>query len=485
MKCDEEKPHCRRCTGSGRECEGYPQGRQSAPTSVDASPEPHAVLFASPAERRSFFYFQSQACKPLGGYFNSSFWGREVLQAAIHYPPVRHLVIAIGSAYEAFETGTLGKETAFTLQQCNQSIRQLTVIGRATDLPSAEATSCILTASLLFIYLASIRGNLAEAFQHVRSAAKLLQDFERSTALAQKPDSAATPGYPVPIPRLRSLLAAIYGQLRGIVNDTYLEAGSPDILVTDVKPATVFPSIQDAHSYVETLLNNTMAYLQASEYLSSSSPDALQETVARHRKLCEALESSQNALDVLARTLPETGDSPDREGTAILRVYHLMIAIWLRIDIFRPGERETVYDNWEAHYEEMLRHCEFVVKKQQESRSPYSCSSGLGYIRPLHMVAARCRNSRLRWRATELLISCTRREGLWDAKLAGQIAAQTIRLEEQAANSLVTDNLKVPADKRIREVKFELQGEKAAVVRFITVDDWKKSRPGLQKAIEF
>ncbi|KAH6631256.1 hypothetical protein F5144DRAFT_592309 [Chaetomium tenue] len=194
VKCDEEKPHCRRCTASGRECDGYPQDRQTALTTVDASPESHAVLFASPAERRSFFYFQSRACKPLSGYFNSSFWGREVLQAAIHYPPVRHLVIAIGSAYEAFETGSLGQEPEFTLQQCNQSIRQLTVLSRATNPPSTEATSCILTASLLFIYLASIRGNHAEAIQHVRSAAKLLQDFERSAALTQKPGDAVSPG---------------------------------------------------------------------------------------------------------------------------------------------------------------------------------------------------------------------------------------------------------------------------------------------------
>ncbi|KAH6857184.1 hypothetical protein B0I37DRAFT_390174 [Chaetomium sp. MPI-CAGE-AT-0009] len=196
VKCDEVKPHCRRCTSSGRECEGYPRGRPSPPPmSVGAGPESHSALFASPSERRSFFYFQSHACKPLGGYFNSSFWGREVMQAAIHYPPVRHLVIAMGSAYEAFESGSPGQESQFTLQQCNKSIGHLTAIGRATDPPSAEVICCILTASLLFIYLASIRGHLAEAFQHVRSAAKVLQDFERSAALAQKPDG-ATPIYP-------------------------------------------------------------------------------------------------------------------------------------------------------------------------------------------------------------------------------------------------------------------------------------------------
>ncbi|KAL2193998.1 hypothetical protein P885DRAFT_71787 [Corynascus similis CBS 632.67] len=187
VKCDEAKPHCRRCTGTGRVCEGYRPDHASPPMAVVANPASQAGLFASPVERRSFMYFQSQACKPLGGKFNSSFWGREVMQAAIHYPSIRHLVIALGAAYETFEAGTLGQETQLTLQHSNYAIQQLATLNQTPDAPSAAATCCILTASVLFIYLASIRGRFLEAFQHVRSATKVLQDFERSSR--QGPDA--------------------------------------------------------------------------------------------------------------------------------------------------------------------------------------------------------------------------------------------------------------------------------------------------------
>jgi hypothetical protein len=73
------------------------------------------------------------------------------------------------------------------------------------------------------------------------------------------------------------------------------------------------------------------------------------------------------------------------------------------------------------------------------------------------------------------------REGIWDAQLTGQIASQTIEVEEQAVNSLSNDG----TDGRVREVKLELRGERAAVVRFITVGDWKHGRMGAERAVQW
>ncbi|KAL2168946.1 hypothetical protein VTG60DRAFT_6716 [Thermothelomyces hinnuleus] len=214
--------------------------------------------------RRSFQYFQSQA------------------------------FIALGSAYEAFEAGSSDRETPLTLQQRNLAIRQLASLDRAPESSEEEVTFCTLTASVLFIYLASIRGRFLEAFQHIRSSAKILQDFDRSTR--HHPDAttrAASPAYLVPISRLRSLLASAYAQLRSMVNDVFLDKSSVDILVSDLKPATVFTSLQEAYTYVKRLHQNTLAFLQASEIeLEPQSGQALKAVVARYRELCQALESN-------------------------------------------------------------------------------------------------------------------------------------------------------------------------------------------------
>lgn len=444
----------------------------------------HSGLFTSTAERRSFFYFQSRACKPLGGSFNSSFWGREVMQAALHYPPIRHLVIALGNAYETFEAGTPGQGTQFTLQQCNHSIRQLSALTQGSDSPSADVTCCVLTASILFIYLASIRGAFTEAFQHIRSAIKVLQDFERSL---QETNGTTTPSYPVPLSQVRSLLISMYGQLRAMVDDVPLEGGPPDILISDVKPATIFTSVQEAHLYIEKLFHNTLAFLQQAALRRQPTAEQLEAAVTRHRELCEALESSQNALDVLAGGLLEAGNTQAQEGTVILRVYHLWLAIQLRIDIFRPEERESAFDELEDYLEQILGHCEILIKGRQDSEETTpqrSCVSGLGYVMPLHLVAARCRNPHLRRRALELLMSCPRREGLWDAQLTGKVVSQTIAIEEDAMVSVPGGDGRIMADKRVMSVKIEFDGETTASLRFVTVDDWKKGRSGSQSAIQ-
>ncbi|OIW27064.1 hypothetical protein CONLIGDRAFT_635274 [Coniochaeta ligniaria NRRL 30616] len=519
VKCDEAKPRCHRCVSTGRDCDGYrPPGTHARQSSATPSTlASHSGLFASAAERRSFYYFQAHACKPLAGYFNTSFWGLEIMLAAVHYEPIRHLVIALGAAYESFEDsppetasprelGLPHREKAandsehgmqFALQQCNQSIKQLASL--SSQVPSryksAEATCCVLTASVLFIYLASVRGHMAEAIQHIQSAVKVLRSFEQSqVADRNRLTPSKSPIFPVPVSQLRTALTSMYGQLRVMKNDVFLQefqSGAEDILVSEVKPATVFLSVPEAHIYVERLFHNTHAFLQQTELNPPGGTDteALGAVVARHKELCRALDSSWNALDMLSSSLNSSLGATDRErqtdsdGLVVLRLYHLLLAVRLRIDVFRPDKRESAFDELEAHLKEMLECCEILVEnqtRQKETRSQQpSCSSGLGYVMPLHMIAARCRNPQLRRRALRLLLDGSRREGIWDSRLAGRIASQTLAIEEEAKDTVPE------ADRRVREVKVQLQGERKARLRFVTVADWKQGHPGAEKVIDW
>lgn len=490
VKCDESRPECRRCTTTGRTCDGYRSRTSSPPPIADRSlSSSPPALFASSAEKRSFHFFYTHASKALGGYSNLTFWGREVMQAAIHSPPIRNLVVALGAAYEAFEQGADHVDThgngedggmAFALRQSNKSIRLLAALAPPSQpaSPSAEATSVILTASVLFIYLAILHGHIAEAIQHVRSAVKVLQAFD--AAWAQEQDGVDIPPYPVRLSHLRTLLASVYGQLRSMIDETFFEVGDNDILVTDTKPATLFLSVDEAHIYAERLFYNTLALQQDAEHNGVGTPERLEAVVKRHQELCRALESSQDALDVLAATL-DSADAERRQheerGIHMVRVYHLMLAVRLRIDMLRPEQRESSFDNLETCLEEMLGHCEFLAD-QDRATSPSRplCSSGLGYVMPLHTIAARCRNPRLRKRALHLLLDCPRRDGLWDGSVAGKIVSHTVQMEEQAAGS---------ESGRIRQVKLELQGERQAVLRFVTVDDWLEGRSGTARVIQW
>lgn len=485
VKCDEEKPACRRCTSTGRKCDGYapvPKSASTTPPSRHSSPgqAPSPELFATDAERRSFSYFETRACHDIGGSFHWQFWAREILQAAVHYPSTRHLVVAIGAAYEGYHgqaiKGSASGEDALRLsmEQSNQSIQLMSALfdTQNTERHSTETTCNILAASVLFAYLACLQGQVGQAIKHTRSGLKVLQSFEKRRSI-EDPSSV----FPVSIRHLRSLLTSIYGQIRCMINDEALTAWDWDPLVSPIAPALGFPNLAEAHSYVESLWHNLLALLQYTELHPPTTPEEMSRFTAQHQVLSRALESSQQALELLASRRSPSHDDQDEPGLNILRLYHMLITIRLRISPLDPGNREAAFDNLELELAQMLQYCELLVSSQS---SVPSFSSGLGYVMPLHTVAARCRNARIRRRALQLLLNSRRREGIWDGRLTGRFATTTMEREERLA-SLET----IPSDARVREVKIEFLDEKKARIRYITVADWKARQLGEQHIMEW
>ena len=82
---------------------------------------------------RSLEYFRIRTIPQLSGFFDSKFWSRYILLAAIHEPAIRHAVVALGSLHERFEAGdpsilrsNSGKlEGGFALQQYTRAISRL------------------------------------------------------------------------------------------------------------------------------------------------------------------------------------------------------------------------------------------------------------------------------------------------------------------------------------------------------------------------
>lgn len=387
------------------------------------------------------------------------------MQAAIYYPSIRHLVIALGSAYESFEGGKASKEAEFIFQQSNASIKLLAAAnGHTAQSQSPETIASVLTASVLFIYLASIQGYLSEAIQHVQSAIRLLRDCNRGRSSSESSPPPAS--FPIPLSQLRSLLISIYAQLRIMIDSVDLNE-KEDMLLSPLQPATIFVSIDEAHSHVERLLHNMHAFMQDTAHRPPTTPKQVEAVVARHKQLCRVLDSSRDALDMLAAKSESDANPTAGKAITTLRLYHLLISVRLRINVFDPRERENAYDqeDLDASLRKMLGYCELLAAQERESSSSAapSCSSGLGYIMPLHMVTARCRDPIARKRALELLLKSKRTEGIWNGRLAGVVARETVAIEEEGNG-------------KVREVKVEFSGDRGAVVRYVTVDDWVEGR---------
>ena len=89
VKCDEEKPRCRRCTSTGRKCDGY------APELPAGVLLPRPGYFQNgpvdPKERRALQFFCEASGPFLSGPLDSYFWTHLVMQFS--YFESRHLEI--------------------------------------------------------------------------------------------------------------------------------------------------------------------------------------------------------------------------------------------------------------------------------------------------------------------------------------------------------------------------------------------------------
>lgn len=73
----------------------------------------------------------------------------------------------------------------------------------------------------------------------------------------------------------------------------------------------------------------------------------------RHKELCRALDSSWDALDVLSSSVDlspraEPDSLADKDSLVVQSLYHLLLAMRLRIDVFRPESRESAFDDLQA-----------------------------------------------------------------------------------------------------------------------------------------
>jgi len=180
VKCDEAKPSCKRCTSTGRTCDGY-----SSPDILVSNPSNalihrlHTHVQGTAREKRGFQYFLTNTAAELIGYYTSSFWEHLILQASAAEPALKHAVIAIGSLHEEFTNRRLdfspGLEdlgSGFAISQYTKAISHLRrSLSSGKQAPLTALMSCI-----LFVCFDSLRGYFDSAMVHLQSGFKILRD---------------------------------------------------------------------------------------------------------------------------------------------------------------------------------------------------------------------------------------------------------------------------------------------------------------------
>ncbi|TAQ83901.1 hypothetical protein B7494_g7782 [Chlorociboria aeruginascens] len=459
VKCGEEKPFCRRCTSTGRKCDGY------APVSILA-PNPRSLSFnppQDPMELKTLHFFTTFTTPALSGNFCSHFWQHIVLQASVVEPSVRHAIIAIGAVHQDFITRQQSPHGCHDLSMQAFAFRQYTkAISYLQQLMTIRTPPLDITliSCILFTSFDCLLRNHASAMIHLKAGLKILEDINSHKMLGidifQEWEREFTPMLLglgiraaaivnpknhhdlIDTPRLPSPL------IDPTLHDTDLLSSStipidPALLETSTSISPSDPSLspspkiplQPTHlvSFQSFDEGRRALYSLASEITSDQkssrnhyTPSQIQNSWSpMNQRHTVSLKNWSEAFDQYLSTNTRGHPSVDRvlRGATLLKVHCLV----LQILVGTPNPVEDKFD-------QVLILCEGLAMTRPKGgciTSSLNFNTDIGMISPLLYMAVEGPSPACRWRAIDLLslsLGSEDSEGSWPTEDAKRIIAR-------------------------------------------------------------
>lgn len=522
IKCDEEKPHCKRCTSTGRTCDGYdvnfrpsnspshsppPNQSQSGAKrelvsrSVSPVPLAPALQFKTKEEHISFEFFTTYAVFSLQGFLESSFWQRELLQAAHQNEPIKHCIVALGAMHRRFFEGHLpriqesdmaDRYLQFALLQSNQAIKGLLKARGPTGRMKGTDQVTLMTCCVLFSSMACLQGHQKDGLQHLRSGLRLLKDIdvERDTNVSR---------HPVNVDSLRSMFVGLDMQARSIMSTAEFLTWEPAPRSKE-PPIALNPTLDD-----ETLVALQLRLQSISnsvlEFLPSSAEQPIENWKSVLSAFQELLQRFNYATELLDRLLIKSEADTKKQyklQLTALQLQHSQLEYYLRCPRVDLGEKFAFTRNnldgpldITAHLTKMLDLATQLVHTSS-SLSPVFTTC-MGPLAALWLIACRAPSTctAMRKRAVRLMLSAPRREGFWDSMVAGQIAAEVLKWEQESTREELgleanpSKDLIVPDDLRVAAVvlTYDEVDERRATVEFLSARELAMGVKGKMQVI--
>lgn len=422
-------------------------------------------------EKRALKFFLRRTAPELEGSFPSQLWYEFFQLATDGRNPIRPAVVAVASMHEQYVTSGSADLPLldYSTDQYNKAIREVTQLNATKQ---EHAFDLALAACVLFSCLEGLRGHYQSLISHILSGMNIMSQSVVGTNKT----------------RLTTLSRELLHQLMMRVNAQVMAMGDNCLLSNmctvhlTMIPDT-YTSANEAMFALEQLYCQLMHfYTSADEALKDQSPSLDQaeklwlerETFKDHYR-----QWKRSSTGILNYGPPSSLRSLNQmpPEALILTITSISILISLDIDI---NNFEMDFDRFEDQFRDIVMAAEVFLNKTSpgagyksfldtkrfwtehfvdEPQSPSSGSSEessdsladprsiakakfipsfsmrFGVVPHLYWAAARCRNPRIRRRAVHLLLSCNRREGLWDSKICGRVAERVIAIEETAALS--------------------------------------------------
>ncbi|PMD32001.1 hypothetical protein L207DRAFT_387679, partial [Hyaloscypha variabilis F] len=92
VKCDEIKPDCKKCTSTGRKCEGYEKAKPPRGQACNSSTNTSGLYMIVGLPMNTL---HSRQLSHIPGHFEPHFWNHIILQSSHSFPAVQHALVAL------------------------------------------------------------------------------------------------------------------------------------------------------------------------------------------------------------------------------------------------------------------------------------------------------------------------------------------------------------------------------------------------------
>ncbi|KAI0104292.1 hypothetical protein GGR51DRAFT_561102 [Nemania sp. FL0031] len=433
IKCDEEKPHCRRCTSTGRKCE-YSDARPSQPktwrynqrVTLPSSMADHALK--SREDGQLLHIFQSMTENEVSRHFEPFCWAHLMLQFARVYPSIHYSICAVAALQRAYlhgeqclhnSQGVLDiASTPLVLARYNMAVKSVSENIRQ----KTRSLQPVLVCCALFTWLEFLRNNFEAGLRHLRSGLEIIRDWSQASKCTSSRGDPPTEQINENILHLFMRLQT-HATAHGYPNTDFHSASSIKLSFNVMSARRRCLSIYESRCLLDNILLKVFRLVRQKQHaersvahFESSSPEFTEILRSRHSLLADL--SQWQALST-TRFSTRTNGEKANYGTLLLSSYHLMTNIILKTLL---AESERAYDDHVGDFSKLVSMSQQILY----SASPTSITLDAGVIPLLFFTCLKCRDRSIRTQALVLLRLAPEREGIWHRDSI--IAASTLKV---------------------------------------------------------
>ncbi|KZL75314.1 C6 zinc finger domain protein [Colletotrichum tofieldiae] len=458
VKCDEEKPFCKRCKKDKHKCDGYAEHPQASRrpnpncltssrrrliTSVTQLTPPIDWDVSGTTLERLMFHHVHRCTVPDFGLATplAKIWSNYILPLGYYSDSIKHAVIALGIAHRAF------LENPFSEPEPSQSALAFDnlaerhyrkAVSEAIQImadPSPVNIRITLICCLVFVCFETVRGQYDKAIQHLRSGSRVLESLHQAALVNQRNPESLSASENCMVETVKKH----FNQLCDITNmftcmgmdaSMLIEADVvPDLSFftqpeADVNKTTPFSSVFEARQcfhLVERMFTQAFEdcwYCSSDSCWHSTSSWGSQRPPSEPQSSNEASWEIANAhfkawcsrFELFQKALPKNMEPADHDELKALRFSQKSWAIF--------NEQEGPCALKQSNMEELHRLVDMaediVSFREEQPRPKFALVADI--VPSLAYVCAFCENVELERRIIDVLRNMKRREGMWDSQ---------------------------------------------------------------------